>query len=164
MRKFFLSLIFLLFVFPYSFSSASFLDNNSNYQIIQSTQTHTFYIDIASARNIRYAPPYYTIEGNIISQDFSRGTISSFTYRFMYDLNNFSIQARPIAVNSYDDNGELLFTASEYDMQQYDTTQAPKGSPLEIAANSYFKHFYNASFSESAISKHIDRIMNGEII
>lgn len=154
-QKIFYYAIFLIFLFP-SFSMAAPV-------LILSNQTHSFYADIDTAKNIRYDPPYYTIEGVIISQDYTNNTTTPITYRFMYNIQNINVQARIIKAYSYVTSTHEILYNYDYINDGDITTVKNKNSTLGITADLYFKHFYTKPFYDMALDYQFKLVMEGKI-
>lgn len=144
MRKFFLSILFLLSIFSYSSSFASFLSADTlAYFKIGKTNTMDIYMNFWQSNVLRYDPPYYIIRGNVIYEDYEYGNIVSITYNFMYDYNRQTVLAKPILATSYDATGNILETL---DLTQDKTMRIERNTPEGHAADMYFLKNYRMVF------------------
>ncbi len=110
MKKWLTSFLFIsMFVF-YSVPSvfASFLQESNAYYLVGSNITESWYINDKALEIIRYEPPYYAIQGNIIHEKFGSPIILCITCVWYYDYNRQVMKCKPIAITDYDEYGNIL--------------------------------------------------------
>lgn len=148
MKKILLLLLFS--ILPFSLSIASFLDNSDAYEKVSSNISSEGYVNKNSWKVIRYDPPYYIIQGDIISNSFDNNPIVCGTYNFYYDLDKQIMQVKAITIKAYDANGNLISNSGN---TPFPLENVDSNSVGWIIGNYYFYRAYNVFF---------DRLLNYE--
>lgn len=148
MKKILLLLLFS--ILPFSLSLASFLDNSAAYEKVSSDISSEGYVNKNSWKVIRYDPPYYIIQGDIITNFFDNNSIIYGTYNFYYDLNKQVMKIKVIAIKTYDTNGNLISDSGNLPLSLENVNSNSNGW---VIGNYYFYRAYNVFF---------DRLLNYE--
>ena len=96
MKKILLLLLGLILI-PFSAFAISLSEIQSDpgrYVKVAEGQTTTMYVDSYSIQSLRYAPPYYTIQGKIYYVSYTGNCIEKSTVIFNYDYDRSSVNLR----------------------------------------------------------------------
>jgi hypothetical protein len=123
---------------------ASFLtDDPVAYFKVGKSNVSTTYINFWQTSVLRYDPPFYIIQGNIITESYEYGNIVSITYNFMYDYNRQIVFGKPVLATYYDAYGNILNTMS---LTNDSLVKISKNTSGGVAADMYFLANYHMPF------------------
>jgi len=126
-------ILFLLFIiFPTYFSNASFLNDSSTYYKLHSDISSNWYMNEKSAKVLRYDPPYYAIQGNLIRETVGNPEIQCMTIIFYYDYDNQIMKCKPISLTIYDLNGNILKTNDDEYVEIMDIPPGNNGQQTNL--------------------------------
>jgi hypothetical protein len=86
-------------------------DNPGEYIKINSGITSTIYLDKASIKSVKYAPPYYTIQCDNIGFDQADNITAKTTVIYYYDFDTKSIQLQIPKSIAYAEDGSISYKA-----------------------------------------------------
>ncbi|MDN0047471.1 hypothetical protein QVN49_10695 [Megasphaera hexanoica] len=145
MKKMLLLLfITLIFIPAFNISAITIddLSNSTRYERINEDMTNNLYIDNNSIQVIRYAPPYYIIQGDYISHDFKTNTICVQTVKLFYDWENKIAKMQFLHGTVYELDGSLLFNLPD----KYDLITLNKNRVGGWIADCFFFYCYRMYF------------------
>lgn len=147
MRKRICTMISLLFILLFSCTYASAIDlTQDKYVKVYEDMTSSIYLNMESPTVTRYSPPYYIIQGEMITDDFSTDTIRVCISNYFYDYDKQEIATNIISITSYSRNGtsEKLPIPPDYLLNPVKPLQ--KYSVGSSIGHAYFYLCYNIPF------------------
>jgi hypothetical protein len=147
-------------------------DSPDQYTKIDSGATFNTYLDKASIKSVKYAPPYYTIQCNNIEFDQTDGITAKTTVIYSYDFNTKNIQIQvpkniaqsedgSISYNSVRDEPPINVDPSSLSFKE--SIMLFKQLYGEKVANTFLNAPNNTSKSQSNVND-TDNLPSGEIV
>lgn len=150
MKRFMALFLFISTLFLYSIPPvfASFLQESNAYFSIDSDITESWYMNDTALEIIRYEPPYYAIQGNVIRERIGNHQIECMTCIWYYDYDKQVMKCKPISLTYYDEYGNIL---GKYTDDLSIETVSPmayneKRNLLCVVGNLYFFKCYHIFF------------------
>ena len=146
-----LNIIFIILCVVISFPTICFAnyfdDNSKRYVCYQNDERFKSYLDLNSVTAVRYDPPYYSIDADIITFDYIGQIGCLYHNRFFYNYNTKEILSKNINMYPCYENG---YTDKSYDYGISLTSSIPiklySDSAGYLGANLAFLKCYNMIF------------------
>lgn len=144
MRKIFFILC-ILFSFPSICLANYFDDNSERYFCYQNDERFKSYLDKKSITSIRYDPPYYSIDANIITFDYMNGIGALSRERYFYNYDTKEIRVKTQNLYLCYENGSVD-KSYDYNLALSELRLLPKTSAGHLCANLAFFNNYRMFF------------------